>query len=306
MLLPPCVGWVLRVFAALFAGFYAMRAVDNHRGTRTISLAFLAGLVAFEAVLALGANAVGIPGVLLVSFAGGEGARANGGESVIAKFPKPESTPKSARLPAKEPEAPVLSDMDWSTPAAAPEEQAHQQPAEPQTPGAGEPKHALDLTPEPAVKPVAANAAPPVDDLPWDAVRPDEGLTPSQVSAAGASAAPSAAAHPVQLAPEAKVEAWVKAKATQLSGAPDARDRPLYHFELWLEPPAEMKQRLVAVVYDFGAGSAQPPSQESKDEQTGFRVAFGSLACADKITLTLKFDDGQSQQVAVDGCRLLG
>jgi len=35
-------------------------------------------------------------------------------------------------------------------------------------------------------------------------------------------------------------------------------------------------------------------------------VSVGGLACADKITVTLKFKDGQSQQVAVDGCRLLG
>ncbi len=50
-----------------------MRAVGNHRGARPISLALVAGLVAFEAVLALGAGAVGIPGVLLVRFAGGSG-----------------------------------------------------------------------------------------------------------------------------------------------------------------------------------------------------------------------------------------
>ena len=50
-----------------------MRAVGNHRGARTISLALVAGLVAFEAVLVLGAGAVGIPGVLLVRFADGSG-----------------------------------------------------------------------------------------------------------------------------------------------------------------------------------------------------------------------------------------
>ena len=34
-----------------------MRAVGNHRGARTISLALVAGLVAFEAVLAGGTEA---------------------------------------------------------------------------------------------------------------------------------------------------------------------------------------------------------------------------------------------------------
>lgn len=76
-----------------------MLAVDYHRGARTFSLALLASLVAFETVLALDASAVGIPGVFLVTFAGDRG-----GESVVAKIVKPESTPKSARLPGKAPE----------------------------------------------------------------------------------------------------------------------------------------------------------------------------------------------------------
>jgi hypothetical protein len=28
------------------------------------------------------------------------------------------------------------------------------------------------------------------------------------------------------------------------------------------------------------------------------------LACADEITLTLRFDDGQTQKVDLDGCKL--
>ena len=51
-----------------FAG-RTMRACGNHRGARTISLALVAGLAAFEAVLVFGAGAIGIPGVLLVRFA---------------------------------------------------------------------------------------------------------------------------------------------------------------------------------------------------------------------------------------------
>jgi hypothetical protein len=49
-----------------------------------------------------------------------------------------------------------------------------------------------------------------------------------------------------------------------------------------------------------------PQMQVSSEQKTGFRIRVGALACADKVTVTLKFRDGQSQQVAVDGCRLLG
>jgi len=49
-----------------------MRAVGNHRGARTISLALVAGLVAFEAVLALGAGAVGVEFASLYRSAGAE------------------------------------------------------------------------------------------------------------------------------------------------------------------------------------------------------------------------------------------
>ena len=46
-----------------------MRVFANCRGARTISIALVAGLAAFEAVLVFGAGAIGIPGVLLVRFA---------------------------------------------------------------------------------------------------------------------------------------------------------------------------------------------------------------------------------------------
>src|SRR5688572_14700103 len=86
-------------FLQRFAG-RTMSAVGNHRGARTISLALVAGLVAFEAVLVLGAGAVGIPGILLVRFAGGSGRGAEavppeGGESVFAKL---SSTPALSKL----------------------------------------------------------------------------------------------------------------------------------------------------------------------------------------------------------------
>ena len=96
----------------------------------------------------------------------------------------------------------------------------------------------------------------------------------------------------------------MKAKATEVRG--EDRARPLYHFEFWLEPPEEVKRRLVAVAYEFNTPAVMPQSQVSSEQKTGFRVSAGGIACADKVTVTLKFKDGQSQQVAVDGCRLLG
>jgi hypothetical protein len=67
-----------------------------------------------------------------------------------------------------------------------------------------------------------------------------------------------------------------------------------------------VKEQLAAVAYAFDSPAVMPQAQVSSEQKTGFRVAFGGLACADKVTLTLKFKDGQSQQVDLDGCRLLG
>jgi hypothetical protein len=43
----------------------------------------------------------------------------------------------------------------------------------------------------------------------------------------------------------------------------------------------------------------------SSEKETGFRVSAGGLVCADKVTVTLKFRDGRSQRVEVDGCKLV-
>ncbi len=96
---------------------------------------------------------------------------------------------------------------------------------------------------------------------------------------------------------------WIKAKATEIKG--EDRARPLYHFEFWIEPPEEMKRQLVAVAYEFNTPAVMPQFQASSEKTTGFRVSAGGLTCADKVTVTLKFSAGQSEQVAVDGCRLV-
>ena len=108
---------------------------------------------------------------------------------------------------------------------------------------------------------------------------------------------------PLRLPDSTDVEGWLKAKVTEIKGAD--RNRPLYHFELWLEPPAAMKRRLVGVAYDFSTPAIRPQSQASSDRTSGFRVSAGGLACADEIEMTLRFDNGSVHKVVVDGCKLL-
>src|SRR3990170_4119235 len=276
-----------------------MRAVGNHRGARPISLALVAGLVAFEAVLALGTGAVGIPGVLLVRLAGG-----SGGAGATATSEAPEG---GESVFAKRSSAPAIS-----TPKPTPADEA----AEAVSPAAGEPR--LDGLAEIPLKEwdrdEAESAEPQAfgensktrEVLPWDAVEPVPFTAATPVAAPAQSPAPEApqaTPAPALLPASGDVEAWVKAKATEIKGGD--RARPLYHFEFWLEPPEEAKRRLVAVAYEFNTPAVMPQSQMSSEQQTGFRVSAGGLACADKVTVTLKFKDGQSQQVAVDGCRLM-
>jgi hypothetical protein len=276
-----------------------MRAVGNHRGARTISIALAAGLVAFEAVLALGAGAFGIPGLLLVRFTAGsmtaQPARGSG-ETVVAKIAEIETakiakTP-SALLAEKPPEPPRIVDArDLKGLTEVPQD----------TEWDREKSKRTDESAPKAFDHYASGQ----ERLPWDQVEPVplSSLASASPTLPGVAAEPAIPARaPVELPGE--LGAWVKAKATEFKGAD--RSRPLYHFELWLEPPAEVKRRLVAVLYDFSTPAVQPQTQASSDEATGFRVSAGGLACADTITVTLKFDDGRTQQFAVDGCKLFG
>ncbi len=282
-----------------------MRAVGNYRWARTISLALGAGLVAFEAVLVLSAGAVGVPGVFLIRLATGSGdAKATpglnaseGGESVRAKLDRAEqpsnqtplaeaAKPLSPVAPAAEPQLDGLADIPLT-----PWDRAESKPDRPRgfaaSSGAGE-------------------------VLPWDAAEPvpypasDAHAAPADITAAlpdQAPAPPQAKAPLMPLPASGEVEAWIKGKATEIKG--DERARPLYHFEYWLEPPADMTGRLAAVAYEFNTPAVMPQSQVSSERDTGFRILAGGLTCADQVTVTLKFKDGRSQQVSVDGCRLV-
>ena len=278
-----------------------MRNVGNHRGARAIGLAFGAGLVAFEAALALGAGAIGIPGVFLYRLAAepppfhaAPATPPDGGESVIVKLAEREPAPAdSASAPAKgEPRLDGLADIplqEWIVP---------------------KPK------PKPEDLEAAASAGIPREreELPWDAVQPvpfepaGRGTQHADATAAlphGTVIEAGQAPVPILAHPDGRaVETWVKAKAVEVKGP--ERARPLYHFEFWLDAPDEVKRRLVAVGYEFNTPAVMPQALMSRERDTGFRVSAGGLTCADKVTVTLKFNDGSSQQVAVDGCRLLG
>lgn len=269
-----------------------MHAVGNRRRARTIGVALLAGLAAFEAMLLLSVGAVGIPGIFLLRVADesrtageDEVAADDGGESVVAKphVPRPASTPpaETETSPPGEPHLDGLADIplrDWI--AAKPKE------------------------PEP--QPLA-EASKTGEVLPWDAIEPVtfDDAPPKLASAAPAGALPSPVTDPGAPLPDiAAVESWVKAKVTEMKA--EYSPRPLYHFEFWLDAPDEVKRRLVAVAYQFNTPAVRPQSQVSNEKASGFKVNAGGLVCADKVTVTLKFNDGRSQQVAVDGCKLLG
>lgn len=275
-----------------------MREVGNHRGARTISIALVAGLMAFEGALAYGAGAIGIPGLFLIRIAEPRGdthvtavaETPGGGESVVVK-PEPAAAPLQAQpdAPAAEPTLEGLADIplqDWILP--------RRQPVEATAFGAG--------------------AIPQQEELPWDLVEPVP-LEPARPIAAHAAAAASVpggsaseaptvlAATLAELPASGIVEGWVKSRAVEVKG--EDRARPLYHFEFWLDAPDDVKRRLTAVSYEFNTPAVMPPSQISSERKTGFRVSAGGLVCAERVTVTLKFNDGRSQQVAIDGCRLL-
>ncbi len=282
-----------------------MRAVGNYRWARTISLALGAGLVAFEAVLVLSAGAVGVPGLFLIRLATGSGdakvargvAAADGGESVMAKLDRAEQP--SNQTPVATSRGPI-----WP---AVPD-------AEPQLEGLAD----IPVTPwlrdgnkPDRSKAFAANSGA-GEVLPWDAAEPvpypapDSRAAPADVTAAlpdQAPAPPQAKASLLPLPASGEVEAWIKGKATEIKG--DERSRALYHFEYWLEPPADMTGRLAVVAYEFNTPAVMPQSQVSSEQDTGFRILAGGLTCADQVTVTLKFKDGRTQQVSVDGCRLV-
>ena len=147
------------------------------------------------------------------------------------------------------------------------------------------------------------------ESLPWDAVEPVpfaplEATPKTAREKAGATGVTSTTHAALKLPDGTDVKRWIKTKVTEIKGSD--RSRPLYHFELWLEPPKDVKRSLVGVSYAFSSPAIRPQSQSSADRTSGFRINAGGLACADEVTLTLRFADGRSHTVVLDGCNLMG
>jgi hypothetical protein len=274
-----------------------MRLVGYRLSARTIGLALVAGVIALEAVLALGTGAIGIPGLVLLRLGGKNDAAPSvqraeapdNSESVVVKRPEQNASPKpspsttgSASPNEGEPRLEGLSDIPlqpWD----------HDQGESPSS----EPKAEAEAHQEPEV-------------LPWDAVEPVplDGATPSPTgqNSAPVETRPSPPPSFGPLPSERNVAGWVKAKATEIKG--EDQFRPLFHFEFWLEAPPEVARSLASVSYDFNTPAVMPQSLLSGEAKTGFRASAGGLTCADKVRVTLRYKDGRSQQVEVDGCAL--
>ncbi|WP_141693820.1 hypothetical protein [Methyloligella halotolerans] len=135
--------------------------------------------------------------------------------------------------------------------------------------------------------PPAAGASGEREVLPWEATVPDpqlmapvdvpEGTPEFSLPAADA------------------VKGWLQGRA---SNAASGNTR----YELWLEPPMDMRLRLTAVGYQFKPASGEMITRLSRKPESGFRVSFEAAACEGSITLVLTYKDGRSHKVPVDSC----
>lgn len=286
----------------------AIASVPGLRGLRARSRLRLAVLAISAAVLALGAVAIvasrdGATPERLAS-----AAAEPGGETVIAKYAEAKTNTASL-FSEPTPVNRLLSMALAPVPTIAPQPEE-----EPNLAGLSEiPKELIWNRPpeeeeeKKGQRSSFAAFSKARENLPWDAVEPVPfsplaGVAEPAKTTNAPSASGVVTTEPVAVAGR-EVANWLKAKVTEIKGAD--RSRPLYHFELWLEPPAAVKGRLVGVSYAFSTPAIRPQQQASSDRGTGFRISAGGLACADEIVLTLRFDDGRVETVSVDGCKLL-
>ena len=278
---------------------------------RTIAATSLATFIAFQGALLIGSRTVGIPGLYLLQFNTPEPEVTagpvldEGGETTVAKLPGPTALPRAddfffrhpapnpPRLAADTPKGQL--DVGTLDPTALVAKQLQEKPVD-------------SSNRTRAVPPPIGGSASPVT-LPWDATEPipysrQASLEPGTPSIEPARMAPPDKSEATAALTADEAQSWVRANKKTFKGA--NRARPMLHFELWLEPPAAMRARILSVSYDVEAGAVQPRSQQSRERQTGFRVGFGGLGCADRIRLTLRLDDGRSQEVDLDGCNLPG
>lgn len=113
------------------------------------------------------------------------------------------------------------------------------------------------------------------------------------------------AALPSDLPSASELEGWVKSAAQEFVGGVDSQGNILYRFDVWLDAPADKKERIASVDYMYDAPSATPAAQASSDRASGFRVKFGGLTCAQQVSMTVTFNNGDKREARVNGCQIL-
>lgn len=202
----------------------------------------------------------------------------------------------------------LLPPLKTETPEEASKEESEPEPADLQ--GLAEipeeliAKENAGIKDRPRRRPIVASPVAIGDKLPWDAAEPVSyrPMGPGELHKPGEAVAEAGAAPEPAKISAADIGRWTKGKATKIKGAD--RERPLYHFVVWLEPPVELKQSVTGVSYDFSSPAVQPQSQASSDRNNKFKINVAGLACADEITVTLRFADGRKEQTSIDGCKL--
>jgi hypothetical protein len=109
----------------------------------------------------------------------------------------------------------------------------------------------------------------------------------------------------VDLPSKSDIREWLKSQAWEFLGGVDEAGNILYRFEVWLDVPSDTLLAVKSVSYVYDAPSATPPSRDSDISDGGFRVRFGGMSCAQKVTVKLTMSDGRSRRAVVDGCRAL-
>ncbi len=155
--------------------------------------------------------------------------------------------------------------------------------------------------PEPRTQAVPRLAAPPAPRAP---VEKQAGQPPVERKVARLPA-PTAPPGISALPSSSDIGGWLKSQAWEFLGGVDEQGNILYRFEVWLEAPANVLGAIKQVSYDYDAPSATPKTRRSGKAQGGFRVRFGSLICAHKVTVEVTMADGRSARAVVDGCKAL-
>lgn len=154
--------------------------------------------------------------------------------------------------------------------------------------------------PEPARKPLIT-IPPNIENIPEQKPKP---LIKPETDVARLTPEPAPGGR-VDLPSKSDIREWLKSQAWEFLGGVDEAGNILYRFEVWLDAPSDTLRAVKSVSYVYDAPSATPPSRDSDISDGGFRVRFGGMSCAQKVTVKLTMSDGRSRRAVVDGCRAL-